>query len=164
MLLTEENSHLFWDGICCQWLDKDIIVDGTKYMCCEQYMMAQKALVFGDMRIHDLVMYSNDPRSQKALGRKIEGYSDEIWHQTAQLVVYRGNLAKFTQHPDLKQWLMETGTKLIVEASPTDRIWGIGWSENDKEAWDTDKWRGKNWLGECIMKVRSDIRQMAHYA
>lgn len=86
------------------------------------------------------------------------------WNEICRLVVYRGNLAKFTQDRILHDWLMSTGDKLIVEASPEDKIWGIGLHESNPDAWDTEKWQGDNWLGIAIMQVRSDIRQFRHAA
>lgn len=160
MKLTPETAYLFWDGPCSQWLDVEITIDGVKYNCNEQYMMAQKALIFGDTKRHEAIMFSNSPRNQKALGRAVKGFDVDIWSMYSRLIVYRANFAKFTQDQVLYDFLMNTDDKMIVEASPYDTIWGIGLSENDPDAWDTDKWKGQNLLGQMIMQVRSDIRQL----
>lgn len=160
MKLTTENAHLFWDGMCSQWVPIPITIDGILYNCNEQYMMAMKAKLFGDEKIHTAIMYSNEPRNQKALGREVVGFDPVKWNEVCRLVVYRANLAKFTQDKIAYDWLLDTGDKLIVEASPVDKIWGIGLHQSKAEAWDTEKWQGKNWLGEAIMQVRSDIKQL----
>lgn len=72
--------------------------------------------------------------------------------------VYQGNMAKFTQDLWLKKNLLATGKSTLVEASPYDRIWGIGIGQNDPARYDRSKWRGSNWLGETLMKVRRDLK------
>lgn len=160
MKLTTDNAYLFWDGMCSQWVPIKITIDGIEYNCNEQYMMAMKAKHFGDEKRYQAIMYSNDPRNQKALGRAVENFDMNKWNEISRLVVYRANLAKFTQDEIAHDWLMDTDNILIVEASPTDKIWGIGLHQTNPDAWDTEKWQGTNWLGEAIMQVRSDIRQL----
>jgi ribA/ribD-fused uncharacterized protein len=134
-----------------------MIVDGVTYNCCEQYMMAQKALLFGDMDKHDLIMKSNDPREQKKLGKEVSGYTDTVWHAKRMEIVFKGNYAKFSQHADLKTAILGTGNRIIVEASPVDKIWGIGLPAAAAEACFPEKWRGQNLLGETLMRVRTAL-------
>ena len=155
---------LFWGGIYSQWHRAHMTIDGINYTSAEQYMMAQKALCFQDADSYNRIMQTQDPSKQKAIGREIPGYSDAEWHKIARLVVYRGNLAKFSQNDTLFNELLSSGEKVIVEASPYDKIWGIGLGENDPDAFYRSRWRGTNWLGEAIMQVRSDLRSMGFAA
>jgi ribA/ribD-fused uncharacterized protein len=135
-------------------------VDGVAYTCAEQYMMAEKAVLFHDEESRQKIMATHSPKIQKALGRKVRGFSESKWTNQAREIVYRGNWAKFTQNTDLKELLLATGDTTIVEASPMDRVWGIGLAEDDPQAWDRSTWRGKNWLGEVLTRVRDDIRKV----
>jgi hypothetical protein len=150
--------YFFWSGPFSQWAIRPMTIEGVKYNCCEQYMMAEKAKLFGDERVLALIMKATDPYDQKMLGRDVSPFNKDKWEAIAREVVYKGNYAKFTQHPDLRQKLMDTGDKVIVEASPDDRIWGIGLRSSDPRAQDPKTWRGTNWLGEAIMRVREQLR------
>jgi hypothetical protein len=148
---------LFWDGIYSQWYKAPMTIDGVQYNCCEQYMMHQKALLFGDKEIADEVMKVTNPADHKDLGRRVKGYDDAIWKRHCLAIVYKGNHAKFTQNKDLEQQLVNTGTKTLVEASPVDFIWGIERGENDPLSLDPSAWKGTNLLGSAIMLVRNEI-------
>ncbi len=119
-------------------------------------MMARKALLFGDIKSLDKIMASHSPREQKAIGRTIREFKPEVWNAHARDYVYTANLAKFSQNQDLKRVLLET-RGLIVEASPLDTIWGIGLDEDDPRALDKAQWKGTNWLGEVLTKVRTAL-------
>lgn len=155
--MSEEQFVFFYGGPFSQWYRSLFLVDGVIYNCAEQYMMAQKALLFEDEEAHHKIMKSHSPSDQKATGRKVKNFDADKWNLVAKSITYRANLAKFST-PHLKGILLETGNKEIVEASPTDRIWGIGLSETDPDRLDKTKWRGTNWLGEVIMQVRDTLR------
>lgn len=158
LLTTAEGSAeallLFYGGPFSQWMPSPMTIDGVEYNCAEQYMMAQKARVFGDDFALDLIMKTDSPQRQKAVGRLVKGYTDELWHAVARDVVRTASIAKFT-HPEFRWHLAKTGDATIVEASPTDVVWGIGLDEGDPAARDRSKWRGKNWLGQVLMEVRA---------
>jgi ribA/ribD-fused uncharacterized protein len=157
--VTERGNFVFfWSGWPSQWFACRFVLDGVPYNCCEQYMMAEKARIFGDMARLGKIFASRSPREQKALGRKVEPFDAEKWDAVCREVVYRGNLAKFSQNPELKSLLLETGSKTIVEASPLDRIWGIGLAADDSRASDPAQWQGTNWLGDALMRVRDELR------
>jgi len=144
-------------GICSQWLPCRFEVDGVTYNCTEQYMMAEKARLFGDEDAAQQIMKADNPRDQKALGRMVRNFDADTWNAVARDIVYRGNYAKFTQNPGLKDALLSLeGT--LVEASPWDRIWGIGLKEHHPGVHNRALWDGTNWLGEVCTKVREDIR------
>lgn len=152
-----EQFTFFYNGPFSQWHMKEFKVDGVEYNCAEQYMMAQKATVFGDVVAHYQIMNTISPAKQKALGRTVVGFDVAIWSIEAKLIVYRGNLAKFKQNSSLFDTLYKTRGTTLVEASPTDTVWGIGLSESDERRLSRDTWRGTNWLGEVITKVREDL-------
>ena len=159
MRIDRDNFYFFWGGPFSQWGKYPIKIDDVEYCTNEQYMMACKARLFEDKETLDKIMEEKDPKKQKALGRQVKNFDKDKWEKICRDVVYRANYAKFTQHNDLYDFLMNTNSKIIVEASPYDCIWGIGLSVSDERIYDIDKWRGTNWLGEAIMKVRKNIRK-----
>ncbi len=154
-----ERFTFFWRSASpfSQWHPCTFVVDGVTYGTAEQYMMHGKALLFGDHAIAELILGTNDPREQKALGRRVAGFDQEVWTRECRGIVYRGNHAKFTQNPELRAALLATAGTTIVEASPLDRIWGIGLGENHPDATNRSKWRGRNWLGEVLTQLREDL-------
>lgn len=159
IILPEEKFTYFFTEIhpFSQWYRCDFIVDGTKFNCAEQYMMAGKAALFGDMEILKRIMASDVPSTQKRLGKAVRWFNKAKWDATAKDVVYKGNYAKFTQNPELLAQLMGTKGTTLAEASPFDKIWGIGVSEFDPRCLKRSTWLGTNWLGEVLTKVRDDL-------
>lgn len=154
-----ERFVFFWGGWPSQWCKSTFRVDGVTYNCCEQFMMAEKARLFGDSETLSHILRTKSPREQKALGRRVANFDADAWTRACREIVHRGNLARFTQNPDLRQRLLDTGQKTIVEASPKDPIWGIGLAASDPRAHDPAQWLGTNWLGIALMQVRQNIRQ-----
>lgn len=137
-----------------QWFPCSFVVDGQYYNCTEQYMMAEKARIFGDDDIRQQILAEYNRMNIKKLGRKVSGYDDEVWKSIRFDVVVRGNVAKFSQNEKLMEFLVGTGNKVIVEASPKDDVWGIGLEETVPEASNPSKWKGTNLLGFALMEVR----------
>lgn len=154
-----DKYTFFWSNgsIYSNWHLAPITIDGITYNCCEQYMMAKKAKLFGDMVTWQSVMETPLPREQKALGRQVKNFNPDIWAVIARDVVFRANMAKFTQHNELESAIFETRHTLLVEASPYDTVWGIGMSEEDAIRVGVAHWRGTNWLGQVITEVRESI-------
>lgn len=161
--------YLFLTTKLSQWAKSPFVIKGVDYNCCEQWMMAEKARLFGDEDSLAEIMavdkpspgkgWPDVPRRQKALGRNVKGFDKAKWEEHAQDIVYRGNYAKFMQNPDCWAVLDATGDKIIAEANPRDPIWGIGLSKDDPRALDPEQWQGKNWLGVALMKTRTKIRE-----
>lgn len=150
--------EFFWNGIYSQWYQSVMTIDNIKYNCCEQYMMHQKALYFGDEDTAEKIMLTSHPKDQKALGREVKNFNKEEWDKVNLQIVYKGNLHKFSQNKDLLDELLETGDKILVEASPYDKIWGIGMGENDKDINNPLLWKGQNLLGWVITLVRQELK------
>ncbi|GHU53896.1 hypothetical protein FACS1894200_14390 [Spirochaetia bacterium] len=140
-----------------QWWPSDFVLDSTRYFCMEQYMMAAKARVFGDSEIQAGIMKSRDPREIKAFGRQVRGFDGAVWEANRSEIVISGNVAKFTQDERLKEYLLSTKDKILVEASPYDIIWGIGLAEDDVKSKNPLAWKGLNLLGFALMEVRDQI-------
>lgn len=121
-------------------------------------MMAEKARIFGDDDAWQQIMASHDPMTIKKLGRKVRNFNAYVWKKNCQEVVKRGNLAKFSQILELKEYLLGTGDKILVEASPKDTIWGIGLPEDAPEVCNPHLWQGENLLGFTLMEVRDMLR------
>jgi len=163
-----DKYTFFWNGPASQWYPSVFEIDGVSYNCAEQWMMVRKARLFEDAAAEQAIMESNSPRDQKAIGRKIKGFSQEVWEAEGENnrplcwnEVYRGNLAKFQQNADLLEWLKGTAGTLLVEASPYDKIWGIGLGEDDPRCQDPEQWQGLNWLGEVVTAVREELMAAA---
>ena len=102
-------------------------------------------------------MEEDSPKEQQKLGRKVHNFDKAKWNTVARTIVYRGNIAKFIQNPKLGEMLVATKGTTLVEASPIDTIWGIGLAEDNPLVKDRQTWKGLNWLGETLTKVRDDI-------
>ena len=152
---------LFYGGVFSQWYGwnnpPQFNIDGINYNCAEQYMMAEKARLFEDKVAEAKIMNLKHPKDQKAWGRKVKNFVGYKWQKVAKDIVYKGNHAKFTQNEELLKELKRTGDTLLVEASPYDRIWGIGLGTDDSRRFDKKNWQGTNWLGEILTKLRDDL-------
>lgn len=147
----EENAYL------SNWYRSDFTVDGIHFSSMEQYMMYQKALRFGDTKIADKILATNDVAKIKKLGREVQRYDENVWNGVRQIIVYEGLTAKFSQNGNLKAKLLETKDAILAECAVRDKIWGIGLSMTDERRFDKDKWKGQNLLGYALMLVREHL-------
>ncbi|KAG9233527.1 hypothetical protein BJ875DRAFT_425733 [Amylocarpus encephaloides] len=143
----------------------------TIFKTCEQYMMFSKAVLFEDMDMAECILQTTSPREQKALGRKVRGFDDDVWKKEREGIVEKGNWWKFMggeedgengamgerRRKRCREILLGTGARELVEASPRDRIWGVGFGEKNAES-KRERW-GCNLLGKCLMKVRQRIME-----
>ena len=155
--MKTDKYIFFWGGTFSQWFPSKFKIDEIEYNCCEQYMMAKKALLFEDIDSYNEIMATKNPKEQKAIGRKVKNFDKDKWEAICREVVYEANYAKFTQNGIIKSELLRSGNREIVEASPEDKIWGIGMHESHPDILDKSKWQGTNWLGEAIMRVRETL-------
>lgn len=143
-----------------QWYPAPMVANGIYYNCMEQYLMAAKARTFGDDATLAEIMTEHRQMAIKRLGRKVKNYDNKVWGEIRQEVSVQGNLYKFAQNPNLKEYLLSTGNKILVEASPKDNIWGIGLEESDPNAPIPSLWKGDNLLGFALMEVRARLRRI----
>jgi ribA/ribD-fused uncharacterized protein len=143
-----------------QWQLSIFTVDIDEYSCAEQYMMAEKARLFKDEEVCSSIMESKDPKEMKALGKKVKNFDQTIWDKVKYSIVLNGNYYKFSQNEKIRNYLVSTGNKILVEASPMDTIWGIGLGKENEKAYNPNTWKGKNLLGFALMEVRDEIRNV----
>ena len=141
-----------------QWFPCEFVDNGVVYKTAEHYMMAAKARLFDDNEILELILETHSPNEAKSLGRKVENFNSEIWDHHKYQIVVQANLLKFSQNQELKEFLLSTEDKVIVEASPYDKIWGIGMLESDKNSGNPPLWNGENILGFALMEVRDLLK------
>lgn len=144
-----------------QWFASPFTVDGVRYATAEHWMMAGKARLFDDDVALAKVLANDDPAAAKAAGRGVRGFDEARWLAQRFDLVVEGNLAKFSQHPSLRRFLLSTGDQVLVEASPVDAIWGIGLATTDPRATEPAQWRGLNLLGFALMVVRERLAAIA---
>jgi ribA/ribD-fused uncharacterized protein len=159
----------FWDhqnkgtevSKCCfsQWYESDFNDSGIKYMTAEHYMMAEKAKLFNDRSTYEKIINASNPGEAKSLGREVIGFDEAVWVSHRFEIVVRGNLLKFEQNLNLKEFLLSTGDRVLVEASPVDKIWGVGLSGDSRNIENPNLWRGLNLLGFALMEVRDVLSQ-----
>ncbi|MNS42021.1 Swarming motility protein YbiA [compost metagenome] len=142
-----------------QWHRVRFTINGQEFNCCEQAMMYAKAVMFGDNVVAEKILNTSKPYEQKMLGRKVANFNKDIWDANCKQIVYEANHAKFTQNPELLKKLLATEGTTLAEASPYDRIWGIGLASTNPRALDRNKWLGTNWLGEILTQLREDLIQ-----
>lgn len=146
-------------GTSClsQWFHAPFTVDGVRYSTAEHWMMAGKARMFGDQESERRAIAAGHPQQAKEIGRQVRGFDTEIWQRHRFELVVEGNLHKFGQNAPLRDYLLGTGDQVLVEASPVDRIWGIGLAADDRLAVHPAQWRGLNLLGFALMQVRFEL-------
>lgn len=143
-----------------QWWKSEFWSVAHTYCCMEQFMMAAKAELFSDEEIREQILACGDPRTIKALGRKVRNFDGNLWDKVKYAIVLNGNFCKFSQKPALRAFLLSTGDRILVEASPYDRVWGIGMGQSNEKAKDPFAWRGQNLLGFALMEVRDELRRV----
>ncbi|MBY8882787.1 NADAR family protein [Actinacidiphila acidipaludis] len=149
-------------GCLSQWWPSPFSVDGVTYATAEHWMMAGKARLFGDAEAERRALTAGHPKTAKDVGRSVRGFDDEVWRRERFALVTEGSVHKFGQHPDLRDFLLGTGRRVLVEASPLDRVWGIGLAADDPRAEDPAAWRGLNLLGFALMEARARLAAERH--
>lgn len=153
-----DNYYFFWRAWhpFSNWHKSYFRIGEKGYCCVEQYMMFKKAELFKDQDSANKIMATEHPREHRNLGRKVKNFVEEIWEEDKYFIVVEGCKAKFSQNDHLKRILLDTNDKVLVEASPYDRIWGIGYDQSEAML-NIDNW-GKNLLGKALMEVRNQLK------
>lgn len=145
-------------GCFSQWWPSPVTVDGETWPSAEHWMMASKARLFGDDAGLAAVRAARSPGAAKAAGAAVRGFDEATWERERYGIVLTGTLAKFGRHPDLAGVLLRTGDQVIVEASPVDRVWGVGLAADHPDVARPSRWRGLNLLGFALMDARDALR------
>lgn len=147
-------------GASClsQWWPSPFTVSGVSYATAEHWMMAEKARLFKDADAERQALAADHPSLAKKAGRLVRGFDNAAWERERFRIVVEGSVHKFGAHPELRAFLLGTGDRVLVEASPVDRVWGIGLAARDEGADDPERWRGPNLLGFALMEARERLR------
>lgn len=162
--MTNSNKKdefvFFWGGSFSNFskVSEGVEYKGKIFPTSEHAFMYGKALQFKDLDIAKQLETAKTPKDAKRLGRKVKGYDDEVWSDVRYEIMKEVCLSKYTRSPYHKRQLLNTGTKELVEASPYDKVWGIGMSKDDNGVEDRRNWKGENLLGKVLMEVREEIK------
>ena len=140
-----------------QWWPSPFVVDGVTYATAEHWMMAGKARLFADAEAEARVLAAAHPAEAKKAGRLVRGFDEAIWQRERLALVTEGSVHKFAADDELRGFLLGTGERVLVEASPVDRVWGIGLAAKDEGAENPARWRGLNLLGFALMEARARL-------
>ncbi len=151
---TPRTDGTLSDACFSQWWRAEFTVKGLRYFTAEQFMMAEKARLFGDEVVLREILAEAEPSKVKALGRKVSGYEEGRWGARRFDAVSEGSFGKFSSTPELRAYLLATGDDVLVEAAPRDQIWGIGLGRENPLVSEPAKWRGQNLLGFALMRAR----------
>ena len=159
---TTKTHVYFWGGVYSQWYKASFTENGKVFQTVEHYMMYNKALTFDPSKAN-LIFETNNPKKIKAIGRSLTNFDKDVWDKVCMDIVIQGNYFKFTQNKDLLNQMLVDAPKTLVEASPVDKIWGVGLLEDDPLILNESNWRGENKLGKCLMLARARIiKERAH--
>lgn len=122
----------------------------------EQGFMLEKANLF-DLSKVEAIARAIQPDKAKALGRAVQNYDDAVWSSVRYDKMVEVLRAKFKE-PLMRNILLRTGDRVIVEASPYDRVWGVGLGMEDARILDEKNWRGQNLLGKALMDIRAELK------
>ena len=148
------------DASCfSQWYVSPFQHNGRRYLTAEHFMMAEKARLFGDEQVEEEILSAENPAMVQKLGRRVQRFDAELWNARRFEIVTRGSVLKFGSSPELRAFIESTGRSILVEASPVDRIWGIGLAEDATDATQPDRWNGLNLLGFALIIAREQLRK-----
>lgn len=146
-------------GEFSNWKEAPFQYAGKKYSSALQFLMYQKALLFGQRQLAQKIMNENDQQEIKKLGNtKFEGYRDMLWDVICEGIAMRGIRAKFQQNPEMADLLLGTEDKVLAFSTPLDNNWGTGVAVTSPDAADVFRWKGKNRLGKLLMETRDNLR------
>ena len=163
MKITDEYVFFYKDWLSNYQRTKfDVEWNGVKYTftSAEQGFMYIKAITFGDNVTAQKILNTDDPNRCRKLGRQVKGYNDAEWAKIRYDVFYTLNWAKYTQDKKLQEKLLDPqfDGKKFIEASPIDKIWGIGYAEDNPNIEFTDMYWGKNYLGRILTNIRKRLK------
>lgn len=144
-------------GCLSQWWPAPFTAEGVEYATAEHWMMARKARLFGDVEAERRVIAATSPRQAKSAGRAVRGFDQQVWERERFAIVVEGSVRKFGHQGELREYLLGTSSRVLVEASPLDKVWGVGLAADDPRLRDPAQWRGLNLLGFALMEARTRL-------
>lgn len=149
--------HFFWNGPFSNWYPAKLTYKNYNFDNSEQAFMWEKAMTFQDFETAEKILQTPAPNKSKALGRTVKNYDEVVWNGKRYQIMFDICLAKFTQNEDLRQEILKHSN--YVEASPYDKIWGIGLGEWDEGIEDPKNWNGLNLLGKVLDDVKNQLKK-----
>lgn len=147
-----ENNTIYFYGSSepfSNWYKCDFKIGNVTFNCSEQALMYSKALYFKDTKTAEKILKTKNPRKQKELGRQVSNYEDKMWSDVRQNIMTE--ILKHKFNSEALKYLKEKYKEYeFVEASPYDKIWGVGLDENNEKILNENNWLGQNLLGKCI--------------
>lgn len=158
--MEDKKYTFFWksDSPFSNFYKCKFRVDNIDFFSSEQYFMYKKAMAFMDAETAELILKTKLPWEAKKLGRQVKNFNKKEWDEMCQKIMYDAVHHKFTQNQSLLKVLMATGNTKFIEASPFDKIWGIGLTEEDAKKTPEENWLGTNFLGIVLTQLRDDLR------
>ena len=155
---TPRRADVIDKSCLSQWFPSPFEVDSIHYPTAEHVMMAGKARLFGDDEMLANILVASHPKKAKTFGRKVRGFQQDVWEQHRYPIVLQASIAKFSQNRAMGDFLRGTDPRVLVEASPYDRIWGVGMKANHPDIHHPSKWKGLNLLGFALMEARAHLQ------
>lgn len=160
---TNKYSKAAGEFMLSQWYNAPFYVNEISYQSAAHWMMARKAMLFGDQETFKKIINADRPEEVRALSRNIKNFDETTWQEWKYDVVKEGNFHKFNQSKKLKAYLLSTTDHVLVEANPLDSIWGIGLPQDSKLAKNPYTWNGLNLLGFALMETREYLKQLSDF-
>lgn len=155
----ETDTHLYFlRGVLSNFEKCYIKYKGHLFATTEQAFMWEKAVFFNDRESANKIIKEENPAKAKKLGREVKNFDDSLWSKVCYDFMYKVNYEKYSQNTRLKNILLNTSDKMIIEANPKDTRWGIGLSAEDDRVLDESQWQGENLLGKVLMQVRDELK------
>ena len=138
----------------------DFTVENVMYNSVEQYLQSQKASMFDDDISQVKIMRETNPYKIRKLGSKVKKYSHDRWRRADKQLAYKVVYAKFVQNQVLREVLVKSGSKQLMESS-TDPYWGAGLHLHDKNALDKRCWPNKEGgvMSEILHRVHRELKK-----
>ena len=155
----ETDTHLYFlRGVLSNFEKCYIKYRGYLFATTEQAFMWEKAIFFNDHESASKILKEENPAKAKKLGREVKNFDDSKWSEVCYEIMYKINYEKYFQNTRLKNILLNTADKVLVETNFRDIRWGIGLSADNDRVLDESQWQGENLLGKVLMKVRKKLK------
>ena len=161
MIISERktDTHLYFlRGVLSNFEKCYIKYRGHLFATTEQAFMWEKAVFFNDHESASKILKEENPAKAKKLGREVKNFDDSKWSEVCYEIMYKINYEKYFQNTRLKNILLSTGDKILVETNFRDTRWGIGLSADNDRVLDESQWQGENLLGKVLMEVRKELK------